>query len=254
VILSSHNNDDHKKKATMVPHLKDDDDWTEMTGEAASPPTAPQPKSTMTTRGAPEIAPVFPQVKFSHIQIYVDDLDDLDVYKNLERNLCEFAAALNLEENKSLDLQGKRQLWQSIATGGGQAKRDWDEFHPQNRDVVKQLMVGFGMRVTGSHQGCGTKSFLVTTKDLGGVQIVVTAKDPSDGDVSRGENQGEVMNHFQQGTLGLSTAIWHWKRSVLISFCTTSISFDSLQEILTGSIRIRTVDRGLQSWDFMLTM
>lgn len=180
----------------MVPPLKDDENCTEMTG--AVPMTTGE-KATIVHQGESEISPIFPQVKFSHIQIYVDTLDDLEVYKALERNLCEFVDALkSLDKNSSIDRSGKRQLWNSTATDGNE-KIQFEKFLPQHRDVIKQLMVGFGMRVTGAHSGYGTKSFLVTTKDLGGVQMVITAKDLIV-EAPNSETETQKLQHFDSGT------------------------------------------------------
>ncbi|KAG7361384.1 hypothetical protein IV203_036484 [Nitzschia inconspicua] len=184
----------------MVPPLKDDETWTERLHRDSSPTATHEKFNLMVEAGAAERATAFPQVKFSHIHIYVDCLDHLHDYKKQENDLCDFAAALILEENKYIDKSGKRQLWQSIASGEQFLEYEIPEFVPQNRDVIKQLMAGFGMRVTGLHHGCGTKSFLVTTKDLGGVQIVVTAKDPSS-NVPWNDGKREYYQHFDQGNI-----------------------------------------------------
>jgi hypothetical protein len=183
----------------MVPILKDgSDNWTEITSGTGLPipSTIPSKSSASAMTAATNFE--FPQVKFSHIQIYADSLDDLEVYKKLEQDLCEFAAVLELQQNKdNIYQQEKRQLWQSIVSQGS-GEREFEEFIPQNRDVIKQLMVGFGMRVTAAHRGCGTKSFLVTTKDHGGVQIVVTTKDSSD-EAPCGDADGHGIHHFEAG-------------------------------------------------------
>jgi hypothetical protein len=134
-----------------------------------------------------------PQISFSHVQIYVDHLDDLGVYKSLETSLNTLDSRLgwNANEEHKDDtqvfvsaqniLQVKRSLWQSLCYDGvthGEGVQQ-QPFVPQNRDIVKQLLVGFGMRVTGTCQGDGTMSVLVTSKDSCGIQIVVTAKDDS---------------------------------------------------------------------------
>jgi hypothetical protein len=187
----------------MVSPLNDGDnnDRTAVGSEVAQTPTnIPSNSSTSSKKGAKVNTSAFPQVKFSHIQIYADSLDDLDVYKKLENDLCEFSVALEWQEkknNKVMDQKGKRQLWQSILSKGS-SDQDFQEFLPQNRDVIKQLIVGFGMRVTATHRGCGTKSFLVTTNDLGGVQIVVTAKNSND-EVPCSDPDGHDIHHFETG-------------------------------------------------------
>jgi hypothetical protein len=181
----------------MVPPLKEDDDYEIFAGtDASTSANVPSESSTSAMTGVKANTSLFPQVKFSHVQIYADSLDDLTVYKKLENDLCEFSALLERQENKTMDRMGKRHLWQSIVS---QRPIEFEKFLPQNRDVIKQLMVGFGMRVTACHRGCGTKSFLVTTRDLGGIQILVTAKDSSDG-ASCGDADGHNIHHFDMGT------------------------------------------------------
>lgn len=93
------------------------------------------------------------QVSFSHVHFYVDHVEDVDVYKQLEDKL----------------------------NNGGDVTENDTTFVPQNRDVVKQLLAGFGFRVTGARVDSdmsNTKSVLVTSKDPQGVQFVVSALDP----------------------------------------------------------------------------
>ncbi|KAL3906825.1 MAG: hypothetical protein SGILL_009119, partial [Bacillariaceae sp.] len=134
----------------------------------------------------------FAQVKFSHVQLYVSRLDSLAAYKTVEQNLQEFSKRLDSHQEMGLDEM--RQLWQSITHTNGFEM----EFLPQNRDIIKQMLTGFGMRVTGVHHGSGTRSFLVTTKDLGGVQVVVTAKNDSEVETS---TEGQEFQHFQAANI-----------------------------------------------------
>jgi hypothetical protein len=185
----------------MVPPLNDNDDLGSCITSGSGSPTPANLLSRVSAKvmtSAKANASAFPQVKFSHIQIYADNVDTLEVYKKLENDLCEFSTALELQENQIVDRKGKFQLWQSIVSQGPIEQRESEEFVPQNRDVIKQLMVGFGMRVTATHGGCGTKSFLVTTKDPSGVQIVVTAKDSSD-EVPCADADGHNFHHFEKG-------------------------------------------------------
>jgi len=94
------------------------------------------------------------QVSFSHVHLYVDHVEDIIVYKQLEDRL---------------------------SCGGEAINNNSKPFIPQGRDVVKQLLAGFGFRVTGariSRESSNTQSVLVTSKDPQGVQFVVTAVDP----------------------------------------------------------------------------
>jgi hypothetical protein len=71
-------------------------------------------------------------------------------------------------------------------------------FVPHSCDVIKQLIVGFGFRVTGfrfpaAANKANTRSILVTSKDRKGVQIVVPAVDPS-------QDSLNDFHHFDAGT------------------------------------------------------
>ena len=87
-------------------------------------------------------------ISFSHVHLYVDKVEDLQVYKDLERQA-------NNDDFPAPEVS----------------------FVSQNRDVVKQMIVGLGFRVTRARYG-STRSVLVTSKDPRGVQFVVSAADP----------------------------------------------------------------------------
>jgi hypothetical protein len=145
------------------------------------------------------------QVSFSHVQLYVDGVEDIQVYKDLESKLNEFARLSSkheLEEDAhnrgdSSRATEKHELWQGrIETETKEC--DNQDFVAQNRDVVKQLLVGFGFRVTGyrfpsQDNAVNTRSVLVTSRDLHGVQIVVTAAS------SAAEKTPDDYLHFDEG-------------------------------------------------------
>lgn len=186
----------------MVPPLQDETCFGDRTSTSIAPSTDAE-----TTK---RVHRSEPQISFSHIQLYVDHVQDLEVYKELEASLNTFHSCLTggsktvpqggsdrlVSAHRSL--AESRLLWQSVvhdATQGDGA----DQFVPQNRDVVKQLLVGFGMRVTGTHRGDGTVSVLVTSKDPCGVQIVVTAKDDDASTMALSMVTGGVYHHFNAG-------------------------------------------------------
>lgn len=115
-------------------------------------------------------------VAFSHIQLYVDRVKDLHEYKRLEEQLNEFDAHCR-NNNYRMSIAEKKATWKSI-TGDNEE----EQYTPQNRDVVRQLLAGLGFRVTGARcqpqAQTNTKSVLVTSKDPKGLQILVTAVDP----------------------------------------------------------------------------
>merc|ERR1740136_176256 len=171
------------------------------------------------------------EVSFSHIHIYVDDIQDIGVYKRLEQQVTEFAnrsdpyrshsdtsidahnnnADINTHDttttttttvrlqramSKGMDVQACRPVWSDILTNRSSTTTDTQHTHthkhthanteqafiPQNRDVIKQLIMGLGFRVTGMRYGDATRSLLLTTRDPGGVQFVVSSLHTHDHD------------------------------------------------------------------------
>ena len=125
------------------------------------------------------------QVSFSHVQLYVDHVQDLQVYKDLEDGLTTFHKQVDNVSTSTMTLDEKRKLYKSLMPNKA-GKDDQDEeltstltFIPQNRDVIQQLLVGFGFRITGysypTPGGCNTRSVLVTSKDKSGAQFVITS-------------------------------------------------------------------------------
>jgi hypothetical protein len=129
-----------------------------------------RPKAEMKAPGGPTESDSV-SVSFSHIQLFVDKVEDLQVYKQLEDQLNSYCTEFLLRQGH-LSFEEKRKLWKSLLP-----QEDADEipFSPQNRDVVKQLLVGLGFRVSGSYYDTSTRSVLVTSREAEGVQILVTA-------------------------------------------------------------------------------
>ena len=161
-------------------------------------------------------------VAFSHVHLYVDKLEDLSVYKDLEAKLCQFSAQVD----PAASIEAKRRLWQSLDSSSNSHDDDDTALYvPQNRDVVKQLLASFGFRVTGAryhhhhhrgnsnHQQHGsstttstnTRSVLVTSRDPEGVQIVVTALEQEDAKEEEEEAattaQEDDVRHFDASKL-----------------------------------------------------
>lgn len=142
-----------------------------------------------------------PKVSFSHLHLYVDELKDLETYKDLEDRLNGFVG--DCESPLGKDIPNQRSLWQ--------AKHQPDHFEtplpkaafiPQKRDLVQQLQAGFGFRVTGARypskdndSSSNTRSVLVTSKDPSGVQFLLTAKDKSV-DAGATTQVGKSYQHF----------------------------------------------------------
>ena len=128
-----------------------------------------------------------PSVAFSHVHLYADSLQDLHVYKQFEHQLNVFASALKQVQQQQDDddqtvvtpqqrLTQQQDLWKSITQ-----QTVIPSFEPHNRDVVKQLLAGFGFRITAASIKASsknnTRSVLITSRDLQGVQILVSTKD-----------------------------------------------------------------------------
>jgi 4-hydroxyphenylpyruvate dioxygenase-like putative hemolysin len=129
-------------------------------------------------------------VSFSHVQLYVDQLEDIDVYKQYENTLNDFARRSELLKT----LQEKQQLWHSLSGITIQPPDD-SQFQPHNRDVIKQLLAGLSFRVTAAKYTGSTRSVLVTSKDPQGVQILVTALEPS----GEEKKEDETSTVFDEG-------------------------------------------------------
>lgn len=112
-----------------------------------------------------------PSVSFSHVQLFVDRVEELSVYKELERRLNVFAEKTT---TSTLSLVEKKDLWWNLSASAVGVLAN-QPYVSQNRDVVRQLLAGFGFRVTGIQESSTTRSVLVTSRDPQGVQFVVTA-------------------------------------------------------------------------------
>ena len=121
-------------------------------------------------------------VSFSHFHLYVDKIDDLSIYKSLEKQLNSFHASLKAS-TVPLSVSEQKNLWRSLLTDDGTNRGDnVPHFTPQNRDIIRQLIAGLGFRVTGYVNRSSTRSVLVSSRDPDGVQIVISAFQHTTGD------------------------------------------------------------------------
>ena len=127
-------------------------------------------QSQMKTIGLPDP----PSVRFSHVHFYVDHVELVETYKELEN----VVNSDEIRENVNDDL-----------------------FVSQNRDVIRQLIVGLGFRVTGYHHGDQTRSMLVTSKDSEGVQFVITSVAKPDNDKIASNIDKQEYHHFLKGSI-----------------------------------------------------
>lgn len=155
-------------------------------------------------------------IQFSHVHLYVDHVDDLDEYKQFEDSINKFhhdydsTASSSSSSSNSHDQsagQGRpmnvikgKEIWTSIQDSIAMSPHASSESYlSHGRDVVKQLIAGFGFRVTGcypaAHATSASKTVLVTSSDPKGIQIVVSSLDNTRGDVVNDEK----YLHFDPG-------------------------------------------------------
>ncbi|GAX19789.1 hypothetical protein FisN_11Lh354 [Fistulifera solaris] len=105
------------------------------------------------------------QVSFSHVQLFVDHLDKLSSYQQLQETLNTFYqhhASRSCDDN-----QFRNQAWEQLPGMGSSPT-----FVSHGRDIVKQFLAGLGFRIT----KVGPQRLLVTSKDPRGVQFILTAR------------------------------------------------------------------------------
>ena len=194
-------------------------------------------------------------VSFSHVQLYVDAIEQLAVYKRLEHDVNELVSQINPDDAdavvededggyKKLDVAKYRDLFRAIVAKSSSTKDSHadtenqpPEFVPQGRDVIKQLIAGLGFRITAHADVDGTKSVLLTTKDPNGVQIVVTAlsgnanHDNHDNGFDKDADAQDVKyDHFDPANLARFFATHSGRQGIaVLAFEVTSGSIDTIQ-------------------------
>ncbi|CAK9067416.1 unnamed protein product [Durusdinium trenchii] len=122
-------------------------------------------------------------VSFSHVHIYCDSLKELEEYKTLEEKLNSFSRhswdQLDQMRSKWRDLwDGSPVIGHSDPTESetvdlsGSSTLGW-KGHQQ--DVVEQMLVGLGWRVTGFCDTADTRTLAITSRDGAGVRFLITA-------------------------------------------------------------------------------
>jgi len=151
---------------------------------------------------APTVRPA--SVRFSHVHIYADSLRPVKDYKLLEGKLCAFAAGLCPQKGGNFNLPDGRSQWVGLAKEHGSpvtGEANPEAWSPSAQDVVEQLLVGLGWRVTGACASEDTHSVLVTSPDPDGVKFVVTAHAKHGmGDLPGVEQEGAPAKRAKVGT------------------------------------------------------
>ena len=131
-------------------------------------------------------------LKFHHVHLYVDKLDNLENYKVLEDRLNRFGTIVSTsirgDRNSKENIEKARKMWKELGGNPPTKARG-----AAGRDVVRQLLVGPGFRITGSAVSKTTRSFRLTSRDGTGTKIIVTA--PLSGGLEglTGKSEGDVV-------------------------------------------------------------
>lgn len=123
---------------------------------------------------------------FHHVHMYVDSLRELDYYKLVEKKLAElskrecvspFSGPKRFLDNDKLMqcLNKGTTSWSEIIQNSSLKEENADDFVSAGKDIVEQLIVGLGWRVTAQYTGTKTRTVMVTSEDPLGVKMVVTA-------------------------------------------------------------------------------
>jgi len=114
-------------------------------------------------------SPTVSACHYDHLQFFVDSLQPLAHYKAIEARLNSFAKRMPCAGGARSDVAAARAAWCEMG-----AAADPSAFHPHGRDLVEQMLHGFGWRITGVHEGEATRSLLLSTCDSSGARFVVT--------------------------------------------------------------------------------
>lgn len=148
----------------------------------------------------------FPAVQYDHLQVFVDKLQPFEKYKLTEKKLNWFAAAaaaegLSLDGSKSRQVDKLRALWLELNYNKA---ADPTAFVGHGQDLVEQLQVGMGWRITAALEDFSTNSatdfsspgplcrsvLLSSAAGGAGLNIVVTEAPASD--LSTGSSRDSV--------------------------------------------------------------
>ena len=131
--------------------------------------------------------------RYDHLQFFVDELQPLSHYKAIEDRLNELARRVPAKEGMPVDVAAAREEWCRM---GPSADPDGYEVH--GRDLVEQMLYGFGWRITAQHEGHQTRSLMLSTVDPAGARFIVTcARGPSAAAESEEEAaEEEPLDHF----------------------------------------------------------
>ena len=173
---SLHANDAPTRRGTSVPQLS-----------AAA--TAPSVSSHTATAQLPPLQ----ACQYDHLQFFVDHLQPLSHYKAIEDRLNTLASRVPISKGGQADMTAACDAWRKLGPSVDPAA-----YEVHGRDLVEQLLHGFGWRITGMHEGRETRSLLLSTVDPLGARFIVTCFNDS-GDTEpwqAAQGEGEALEPF----------------------------------------------------------
>lgn len=120
------------------------------------------------------------QVSFSHVQFFVNQLEELSSYQQLQDTLNDLHQ--HHTSGSCDNSQSEKQAWEQLS-----GVPSPPGFVSHGRDVVKQFLVGLGFRITRA----GPQRLLVTSKDPRGVQFIISARNTEPNSSSSMFTEGE---------------------------------------------------------------
>jgi len=122
-----------------------------------------------------------------------------------------FSGGMRFLEPEALPekIEEGRKQWCEIGEQSGGEVKDPEAHTGHGQDVVEQLIVGLGWRVTAEYNGTQTRSVLCTSSDAQGVKIAITCLkeegsaavcSPSRGEVAN-DDSAEMYTHFKRDAI-----------------------------------------------------
>lgn len=123
-------------------------------------------------------------LEFDHLHYYVRRLEPLETYQAIEKNMQVLG---QIVEKQKWDVATSRGHWESSAS---ENLKDPTKYKSTKQDIVKQMLWGFGWRITGFHDGPNSTSVRIQSPAANGVKYIVTA--PS------GAGRSNGFSHFDK--------------------------------------------------------
>lgn len=135
-----------------------------------------------------------PACRYDHLHFFVDELQPLVHYKAIEDRLNEFARLVPRANSSPVDLAAARETWCQMGPSA-----EPEAFQVHGRDLVEQMLYGFGWRITGQHEGHETRSLQLSTVDGTGARFLITCRQPKA--AADAAEAAEPFDHFRRAHL-----------------------------------------------------